>query len=318
MKKKGIFLLLIFLFPLQVFAYSSKLVVGGETIGIEIHASGVYIVDFYKVNNKNIGKDAGFLKGDMIIEVDGNDVHNIYELNKILDNPGKHSFKVNRNGNILDIDLTSYKEDNQIKTGLYVKDMIHGIGTLSYIDPETKVFASLGHEVLESNSNTRFQLNNGYIFDADLSFIHKSSNGEIGELHANILNSVKGNILKNEVNGIYGTYIDDIDSSNLMDIGESSLVEKGNAYIRFQDEDYIINILDISSKEEVKNIFFEIKDERLLESAGGIVQGMSGSPIIQNNKIIGVVNYVVVNDPMKGYGIFIEKMLEEGDLLLKE
>ena len=318
MKKKTFLLFLVFLFPIQVFAYSNQLIVGGNPIGIEIHADGVYIVDFYKVNNQYIGKEEGFLKGDRIVEVDGVSIHNINELNKSIEKEGKHKVLVSRGEDLLELFLLTSYEDNQMKTGLYVKDMIHGIGTLSYIDPETKVFASLGHEVLESNSNTKFQLQNGYIYDAELEYIHKSSNGEIGELHANILNSIKGDIEKNEINGIYGKYIENIDTYELMDIGEESQIEKGEASIHFQGEDYIIEIINLSSKDNVKNIFFEIKDQRLLDEAGGIVQGMSGSPIIQDNKIIGVVNYVVVNDPLKGYGIFIKKMLEEGDLILKD
>ena len=322
MKKRIIWLLLLF-FPLNVFAYSNKLIISGEPIGIEIHSEGVYIVDFYKVNNEYIGKKEGFQKGDRIIEINQKEVKNIKEMNQILDKIGEYNVKIIRGNETLTKTLEVKKENNKIKTGLYVKDEINGIGTLSYIDPETRIYASLGHEILESSSMSLFEISHGYIYDVELNYINKSEDGNIGEVHANFNNNILGSVEKNVKNGIYGKYQEDIPEVEQVEIAKKEEIKKGNASIRLEiDEegikDYAINILTINEQDPVKNIFFEINDEELLEKTGGVVQGMSGSPILQNNKVIGVINYVVINDSKKGYGIFIEKMLEEGDKLLQE
>ena len=127
---------------------------------------------------------------------------------------------------------------------------------------------------------------------------------------------------KNEVNGIYGKYESEINNNNLIEINNYQNIKIGKAKIRLttndqNTSDYDINIISLDENDPVKNIYFEIIDDNLINKTGGIVQGMSGSPIIQNDKVIGVVNYVVVEDVTKGYGIFIEKMLEEGDKLLQ-
>lgn len=321
MKKKLVILILL-LFPINVFAYSDRLIIPGKPVGIEVRAKGVYIVDFYKVDDEYIAKNQGFKIGDVITKVNNKDINNIDELNLILNKPDTYKITITRDGKTLDKDLTIKKENNIISTGLYVKDRISGIGTLSYIDPETKIFAALGHEIFEGSSSDKFLLDDGNIYDANINSINKSSSNDIGELHASITNKELGEINKNEINGIYGKYTDDISSDNLVDIDSYENIELGDAFIRLdlgdKKEDYSINIISLNNNDQVKNIFFEITDDRLLDKTGGVVQGMSGSPIIQNNKIIGVVNYVVVDDVKKGYGIFIEKMLDEGDKLLQQ
>ena len=227
-----------------------------------------------------------------------------------------------RNNELLTIPIYLEEEDNTLKTGLYVKDTINGIGTLSYIDPETKVFGSLGHEIIESKSYSKFEISEGSIYSSTVREIKKSVNGNTGEKKANIdkTNEI-GDISLNEINGIYGKYNDIYSNRETLEVGDVSSIKKGLAYIRTvisKDEvnDYSINILSIDENNSTKNILFEITDKTLLEKTGGIIQGMSGSPIIQNNKIIGVVNYVIVDNTKRGYGIFITKMLEEGDKIL--
>ena len=319
--KKLSFIILLLLFPLQVFAYSNKLIVKGNPIGIEIHSNGVYIIDFYKINNHYIGKEAGFRIGDQILEVNHQKINSINELNKEINKEENYTVTIKRNNQIKEIDIVPKKENNVLKTGLYVKDEINGIGTLSYIDPETKIYASLGHEILESSSMQLFDTSHGYIYEAELNGIKKSKDGLIGEYQASFNNQILGTINNNDKTGIFGKYQDPLKEETLIEVASKDEILKGTAYIRMnmgEEKDYEINILSISEKDPVKNIFFEIKDDALLQETGGIVQGMSGSPMIQNNKIIGVVNYVVINEPNKGYGIFIETMLEEGDKLLQE
>ena len=323
-KQKLIILLLLIVFPLNIYAYSNKVAVGGETIGIEVHSDGIYIVGFYDVHNEKIAENAGFQIGDIIKEIDNTKIDNVSSLNIIINESKTYTFSVQRNNKIIDINLEIEKEDNLYKTGLYVKDQINGIGTLSYIDPETKIFGSLGHEILETTSFSKFQIKEGNIYRAEVSSIKKSENGSTGEKNATIDKDKEiGKIKENTIDGIFGKYNNDFSDKDVLEVGLKKEIKKGPATIKtvLKDnkiENFNINILSIDESDPIKNILFEIEDDNLLKRTGGIVQGMSGSPIIQNNKVIGVVNYVIVDDAKKGYGIFIETMLEEGDKLLEK
>ncbi len=323
MKKKIIILFILsILLPLNIFAYSNKVIVGGDTIGIEVHSKGVYVVGYYEVKNKLIAKNAGFKLGDIITKVNGKEINNINSLNNEISEEKDYLFTVLRDNKEIELSLTLEKEDNLIKTGLYVKDQINGIGTLSYIDPETKIFGSLGHEILESTTLSKFNIKDGSIYKAEVRSIKKSTNGVAGEKQANYdKEATTGSINKNEQNGIFGKYLKDLPTTKTYEVANKDEVKKGPAEIKTvidkdKVETFQINIISIDEGNTVKNILFEITDEKLLQATGGVIQGMSGSPIIQNNKIIGVVNYVIVNETNKGYGIFITTMLEEGDKLL--
>ena len=315
--KRIIFLIILLLLPFNIYAYSNRLIVGGEQIGIEIHSNGVYIIDFY--NDK---AEKTFKRGDKIISINDTNISSINDFNSIINKAGIYNITIKRNNKTYKYDLDVYLENDKIKTGLYLKDEIYGIGTLSYIDPETKVYASLGHEILESNSNTIFDTRNGYIYNSNILNIEKNNKNQIGEIHSSIGNEVLGTVLKNKTNGIYGKFTSVINTDNLIEVGNSSEIKKGKAtlFIELDNDtkkEYDINIINIDESDPVKNIYFEITDDLLLNKTGGIIQGMSGTPIIQNNKIIGAVNYVVIDDYNKGYGVFIEKMLKEGDKLLE-
>lgn len=323
MKKITLFItLFILIFPLNILAYSNNIIVGGETIGIEVHSNGIYVVGYYDVNNKSIAKSAGFKIGDVITEIDNQKVENINSLNNIIKDATTYKFTVLRNNQEETVNLKLEKEDNIIKTGLYVKDQINGIGTLSYIDPETKIFGSLGHEILESSSLTKFNVKKGSIYKAEVNSIKKSTNGTTGEKHAKYdKNITTGTINKNEQTGIYGKYLEDFSNRQTYEVAKKEEITKGKAQIKTvidkeEIDTFDINIISIDEGNTTKNILFEITDKKLLNKTGGIIQGMSGSPIIQNSKVIGVVNYVIVNETNKGYGIFITTMLEEGDKLL--
>lgn len=313
-----ILLLFLLIIPINVFAYSKYVIPGGETIGIEVNSKGILIVDFYKVNNCFIAKETGFEIGDRIIKVDNIEVNNINEMLNIIKETNKKNinFIVERNNTNLELKLPLTKENGIIKTGLYVKDKINGIGTITYIDPKTKIYGSLGHEIVESKTLSRFEIKDGNIYEASVQSIIKSKRGVAGEKNAiTNKNNLYGTVKENEITGIYGTYTKDI-NKDLIEISDT--ITTGEAYIKtvIKDdivEDFKINILQIDTKSRTKNILFEITDKKLLKETGGIIQGMSGSPIIQNNKLVGAVNYVIVNDTSKGYGIFITTMLEEGD-----
>lgn len=320
--KLQIFLLaLLLIFPLNTFAYSNYVISGGNTIGIEVNSKGVMVVGFYKLNDAYIAKDAGFEVGDVILKVNDKEVSDISSMVTLMGNEEKTiNFMVLRNGMKRKVNLKLVKDnDNVLKTGLYVKDKINGIGTLTYIDPKSRVFGALGHEILESNTISKFEIKDGKIYDAYVSGIVKSRNGKAGEKNA-VYNKddVYGVVEANEISGIFGKYSKDISNMDVIKVGKTDDITMGKAYIRTvidndKVEDFEINIINLDTNSKTKNILFEITDKRLLERTGGVVQGMSGSPIIQDNKIIGAVNYVIVNDTSKGYGIFITTMLEEGD-----
>lgn len=315
-----IFVLLII--PKYSYAYSKYVIPGGNTIGIEVNSKGVLVTDFYEVNNKLLAKESGFKINDLIIEVENKKVESINDMVNVINNTNKSTinFKVKRNNITKEIALKVNNEERGIlKTGLYVKDKINGIGTLSYIDPTTKIFGSLGHEIIESKTKQKFEIKDGTIYEATVSNISKSEIGKAGEKNA-VYNKeeIFGEINENETTGIYGKYLEDITNKETIEIAETNEIKLGKATIKtvIKDnlvEEFSINIIKINKESPTKNILFEITDERLLIETGGIVQGMSGSPIIQNNKLIGAVNYVVVNEPKKGYGIFITTMLKEGE-----
>ncbi len=316
------YIVLLFIIPLNVFAYSSYIIPGGETIGIEVNSKGVLVVGFYKVNNSYIGREAGFLVGDKITKINNKEVNGVSGLLEAINNTDTNTVDITiiRDNKEKDIKLELQKDaDNILKTGLYVKDEITGIGTLSYIDPETKIFGALGHEIIEKTTAKKFEISDGIIFGADVISIEKSDSGSAGEKNARYdKTEVLGTINGNEISGVFGSYTSNLSDNKKMAVGEIKDIKTGNATIRtvIKDnkvEDFNINVLKINDSSDTKNILFEVTDERLLKETGGIVQGMSGSPIIQDNKIIGAVTHVIVNEPTKGYGIFITTMLKEGE-----
>jgi stage IV sporulation protein B len=321
MKRLKIIIIFLLFLPINVLAYSSKIVVSGENIGINIQNKGILVVGFYKVDGKLIKATPEIKVGDTIVKVNDNNVNNVSELTSAIENnisDNKVKLTINRNDKEIDITLELKEKDGIYKTGLYVKDNITGIGTLTYIDPETKIFGALGHEIIESSSNKKIEVKTGTIFNSIVTGITKSTDGTPGEKKASLdVSKVIGNITKNTQVGLYGTYLGEI-SNNVYEVASPSEVKIGPAQILTVTDGsevltYEINITKINEYNKIKNIYFEVTDKKLLEKTGGIVQGMSGSPIIQNNKIIGAVTHVVVDNVKNGYGIFITTMLKEGE-----
>lgn len=317
-------LLILFIMPTSIYAYSKYVIPGGETIGIEVNSKGVLVVGFYEVDSKYIGKDAGFLVGDTITKINGTAVSDINEMVNVVNSEAEKDNQLDvtiirddKSSNLtLDMICDS---DNVCKTGLYVKDEITGIGTLTYIDPKTTIFGALGHEITERTTGEKFEIKDGKIFKATVTDNTKSENGSPGEKNAIYDEGVTyGSISSNEESGIFGEYTDELLETNALEVGTKDDVKEGEATIRTvingnDVKEYTINILNVNKDSSIKNILFEITDEELLNETGGVIQGMSGSPIIQNEKLVGAVTHVIVNDAKKGYGIFITTMLEEGD-----
>ena len=323
--KNNILLTLIFtllIIPNYALAYSDYIVAGGENIGIELNSKGVIIVGTYEVNGINPAKEANLRAGDKIIKINDKEVINIEEMLKVIENSSnKSNIKITylRGNKTNDTSLKlSKSNDNIYKTGLYVKDSISGVGTLTFIDPNTKLFGALGHEIIEKNTGQKLEIKDGKIYSSTVTGITRSDIGKPGEKAARYDSSdIFGDVKENTTSGIFGNYTSTIPDKKLYKVAKEDEVKTGNATIFTvidgnTIESFAINILRIN-KSTTKNILFEITDSRLLRNTGGIVQGMSGSPIIQDNFIVGAVTHVVVDDPTKGYGIFITTMLEEAE-----
>ena len=316
-KRRLLILFLTFsILPINALAYSKYLVPGGVNLGINIKSNGILVVGFYETENEK----SSLQIGDMITSINDSSIKSIDEMLKIIDtNASEITLKIGyiRNNKHETTNLNLKKDENGVfKTGLYVKDSITGIGTLTYIDPNTNKYGALGHSITDSKTNIKFEIKDGKIFKSDVTSIDKSRDGKTGEKNAKFyFDTIYGTIEKNEETGIYGTYSDDYNSKNLVEVASIDEIKVGSAIIKTtlddnKVEDFNIEILSINKNDDTKNILFKVTDSRLLEKTGGIVKGMSGSPIIQNNKIVGAVTHTVISDNTKGYGISIIKMLE--------
>ena len=310
--------------PLNVFAYSDYIIASGKNIGIELKSKGIIIVDTYKVMNNDPARDSGLQVGDKIFSVNNIDVSSIEDMLNVINNSiDKTSALIGfyRGNKKLSTTLKLFKDsDDTYKTGLYVKDSIVGVGTLTFIDPNTKIYGALGHEIIEKTTGQKFEIKDGKIYSSSVTSINPSNDGDPGEKNARYdTNDIYGDIKENTSAGIFGNYSATIPNNKLFKVTSPEDIKLGEASILTvtsgnEIDEYSINILKVFKENtNNKNILFEITDNNLLNLTGGIVQGMSGSPIIQNDNIIGAVTHVVVDDCTKGYGIFITNMLEEAE-----
>ena len=320
-KKTFIIILTSFIMPISILAYSDYIIAGGENVGIEINWKGDMVVGLYEINGKYKASEAGIKVGDIITSINNQNISNIDEMTNIISTSNDKieiGFIRDNKPDHTTLELTK-DENNVYKTGLYVKDQIKGIGTLTYIDPNTKLFGALGHEIIEKSTGKILEVKDGKLYNSEVTNIEPSRDGNPGEKNAVFKETTIGNIKENTNKGIFGTYEKNLPPKKLYKVALPNEIKTGEAKIltvldKEEIKEYKINILKISeSKEKTKNLLFEITDEYLLEKTGGIIQGMSGSPIIQDDKIIGAVTHVVVDNPEKGYGIFITNMLEEAE-----
>ena len=235
LKKTSIVLLLFLIIPLNIIAYSEYLIPGGENIGIELKSDGVIVVGTYKIDNNDPAKDAGIIKGDIITSIDDEKISStsdlISKVNKSFDNEIKIGYIRNNIKSYTNLKL--YKQNNINKTGLYIKDSIIGIGTLSFIDPTTKIFGALGHEIIEKSTGTIFDAKDGKIFESSVIGLIPSTNGEPGEKTARYYSEkINGNIFENTNKGIFGNYTNQTPDKKLYKVAKNSEVKIGEATIR--------------------------------------------------------------------------------------
>lgn len=290
-------------------ALPKTLIPGGCTVGVKLYTQGLVVTGF---ESRSAAKAAGLKKGDVIIQVDGEAVHTAAALRECLEEE-QVILKILRNGR--EAEFCVRPNGNQI--GAYVRDSLSGIGTVTYYDPDTGAFGALGHGVSDSETKMLLPVEVGVVVESSVADVKKGRDGAPGELKGSFdVNTILGKVERNAERGIFGTLDVPIPGTPLP-VAEAGEAEPGPAEIWANVDgrevrSYSVEILRIypHADETGRNLLLEVTDPALLSATGGIVQGMSGSPIIQNGKLLGAVTHVLVNDSAKGYGIFIENMLD--------
>lgn len=310
------------------------LIPGGVPFGVKIYCDGVLVVGLSDVKSLSgsvcPAKDAGILAKDIITEINGSPVKTVNEVaDAIGSSEGKTiGIKVIRGDQTFDVTLSPAisKEDGKYKTGLYIKDSTAGIGTVTYIEPDDMTFAGLGHGICDADTGKLIPLSKGLVVNVGIDGVIKGQCGVPGELKGHFCQGKIGTLISNNEYGVYGilTSLPDKLSTVQMEAAKVDEVCEGDAEILCTLDDggigkYSIKLSNIQrTKDDIRNFVITVTDKKLLEKTGGIVQGMSGSPIIQNGKLVGAVTHVFINDPAKGYGIFIENMLAESEKIMSE
>ncbi len=297
---------------------------GGMPFGVKLTTDGILIVGVGQVDcegqNKNPCQEAGICRGDIITAVNGKGISDGAEFQKLVSSSGGKELRISikREGKSCEFKVTPVlsSSDNCYKLGLWIKDRAAGIGTVTFYDPENKTFAGLGHGICDAETGMILPMREGGVFGVRIDGVVRGEAGQPGELKGYFASGKVGALYANTHYGVFGAVTEAPNGvGEPIPIGLKSDVTEGEAHIRCTVGDkgiaeYSVNISKIdTSNRSTKNFVIEVTDPSLLDATGGIVQGMSGSPIIQNGKLVGAVTHVLVNDPTKGYGIFIENML---------
>ncbi len=300
------------------------LVPGGTPFGIKFFTRGVIVVGVTDIETydgiASPAKDAGIRSGDIIAAVNGTRVNTSEELGEAVNaSKGEATvFTVLRGDETFNVTLKPKRStsDGVYRSGLWVRDSTAGIGTVTYVNARTGEFGGLGHGICDRETSSPLPLLRGVVTDVKITGIVKGRRSEPGELKGEFSHTVAGTLDKNTECGVFGT-LNDISaySAEPMEICYADEMKTGKAYILTtidvgEPRLYEIRIVRIyENSGSTKNFLLEVTDKTLLKKTGGIVQGMSGSPVIQNGRICGAVTHVMINDPERGYGIFIENML---------
>lgn len=291
--------------------------IGGQAVGIKLLATGVLVISIDREDLANIQV------GDVILKVNGIQIETNTELANYakISNGKSLQLEIDRNGIKIITDIKPIKDEisGEYKLGLWVKDSSAGVGTVTFYDKKNKKFAALGHGVTETDQNYVLAVSSGGITKTNIYGIVKGISKVPGEIKGTVTNDILGQIDVNTEKGIYGDILDSsiLDNSKSIEILSKSKIKESNAKIYCTLDDNTVKSYDIVIEKVLltstgnKNMIIRITDQKLIEKTGGIIQGMSGSPIVQDGKLIGAVTHVFLNDPTRGYGVFIENMLED-------
>lgn len=293
---------------------NTQYILGGETVGIKLLASGVLVMG-------NDRTDTDLKVGDVILEVNGCKIETNAELEEYASLGQKLNLTVEREGKTINIEIEPRlgQTTGEYKLGLWVKDSSAGVGTVTFYEKDTLKFAALGHAITETSNQNILPITTGGITKTEIYMIKKGIAKIPGELKGTLTNDTLGQIYTNSQNGIFG-YIEDKDkfqNQEVIEISTKEEIETKEAYIYVTLDDNIKKKYKIEIEKvylnstDNKNIAIRIVDDELISKTGGIVQGMSGAPIVQNGKLIGCITHVLLDDPLRGYGAFIENMIKD-------
>ncbi len=303
----------------------------GSSIGLKLYTNGVLVVGMSEIENIESNKlkpyqNSGIKEGDLIVCINEKEITTTAELvEQVNSSKGENlNIKYVRNGGISVANIKPAKvSENEYKLGLWVRDAAAGVGTISFYEPSTQGFAALGHGILDIDTEELLSIATGEVVTTDILSITKGEKGKPGEMKGSIVNQTTiGEISKNTEFGIYGKLTNlaalGISKENELEVALREEIQLGPAKILCNLEgntkkEYDIEIEKIYKNNNANNksMLIKVTDQTLLEKTGGIIQGMSGSPIIQNGKFVGAITHVLVNDPTKGYGVF-------GDIMIKQ
>ena len=312
---------------------TDEVLVLGTPFGLKVYCEGAMVVGFNDVETHNgcvnPALNAGMKAGDIITHINGDYVQSSEDIRTaVLESGGKTlNFKIKRDDKELTLSVTPKKSaiDGKYKAGMWLRDSTAGVGTLTFYDPNLDVAAGLGHGICDSDTGMLIPAESGQFVGADIIGIKKSTADETGELHGIFLGNQIADMVGNEKTGVYGVNCHNISSDITAKIALKQEIKVGNAKIlcTLNDEgpkyyDCIIEKAFTNDDSAIKNMIIKVTDKELIAKTGGIVQGMSGSPIIQNGKLIGAVTHVFVDDCTKGYAIFAENMLNTAQSVAEE
>ena len=309
----------------------TKVIPIGQISGLKLYTSGVLVVGMAEIKGTDNSKykpyeNSGIKEGDMIVKIEENPISDTEELLETVNSSKGKKLKITyvRDGETLECNIKPVQTGrNEYKLGLWVRDSAAGIGTMTFYEPSTNSFAALGHGISDVDTGELVNIQDGEFITTRILSIIKGEKGNPGKIQGSIDGQTNiGKIYKNTRLGIYGTVNDKsaikLDKSNEMEVATRDEIKLGNATIlcsldNKEVKEYSIEIekIFLNNDYDNKSMLIKVTDEELLNKTGGIIQGMSGCPIIQNGKFIGAITNVLVNDPRQGYGIF-------GDMMIKE
>jgi len=300
----------------------------GRAVGIKLFSDGVMVVGFARVQAQGgssiPAKSCGLREGDIITHINASQVDTIEAVQEQLARIGgeKMSIRAVRDGREFQVTAQAVQcsTDGNYKLGAWLRDSMAGIGTVTYVDPETGEFGALGHGINDVDTAELMPLGSGGVLKASVSDVKKGRKGEPGELHGAFdMNSDLGTLTANTAHGIFGTVSEKPSCGEAVEVAGRCQVRVGPAVILSNVSGEEVRAYDVeivklfSSVSDGRDLMVKVTDPALLERTGGIVQGMSGSPILQDGRLVGAVTHVLVGDPTQGYGIFMENMLREAE-----